>query len=98
MSQRAQAFAEQFTAANDELIRYMESCSEADLDRVTGEGWPVRVAAHHVAVSHESVADLARRIAVGEPLPPLTLEMFHEGNAKHAAEHATVSKQAIIDH
>ncbi len=98
MSQRAQELAQRFTAANADLIRYIESCSEEELDRVTtGEGWPVRVAAHHIAVSHEPVAGLAQLIASGQPLPPLTMEMFHHGNAQHAAEHATVSKQAIID-
>lgn len=98
MSQRAQALAQRFTAANADLIRYIESCSEEELDRVTaGEGWPVRVAAHHIAVSHEPVAGLAQLVASGQPLPPLTMEMFHHGNAQHAAEHATVSKQAIID-
>jgi hypothetical protein len=98
MSLRVQALVERFTTANEELIRYIESCSEEELDRVTaGEGWPVRVTAHHIAVSHEPVAGLAQGIASGQPLPNLTMEMFHHGNAQHAAEHATVSKQAILD-
>jgi hypothetical protein len=98
MSQRAQELVQRFNAANAELISYIEGCSESDLDRVTaGEGWPVRVAAHHIAVSHEPVAGLAQLIATGQPLPPLTMEMFHHGNAQHAAEHATVSKQTILD-
>lgn len=57
----------------------------------------MRVTAHHVAVSHEPVAGLAQAIAKGQPLPPLTAEDFHHGNAQHAAEYATVSKQAILD-
>ncbi len=98
MSQRTEELVERFTTANEELILYIESCSEAELDCVTtGEGWPVRVAAHHLAVSHEPVAGLAQLVATGQPLPELTLELFHHGNAQHAAEHATVSKQVIID-
>lgn len=98
MNQRAQALVQRFNAANAELIRYIENCSESDLDRVTaGEGWPVRVTAHHLAVSHEPVAGLAQLLASGQPLPPLTLEIFHHGNAQHAAEYATVSKQTILD-
>lgn len=98
MNQRSSKLAERFTAANEELIRCIEECSEAELDCVTAdEEWPVRVTAHHIAVSHEPVAALALTIAEGQPLPKLTLEMFHEGNAKHAAEHATVSKDVIIE-
>ena len=29
-------------------------------------------------------------------MPPLTLEIFHHGNAQHAAEYATVRKQALL--
>ena len=98
MSQRAQALVQRFNAANGELISYIEGCTEDDLDRVTtDEGWPVRVTAHHLAVSHEPVAGLAQLIASGQPLPPLTQEVFHHGNAQHAAEYATVSKQTILD-
>ena len=98
MSQRTQELAQRFNAANAEMIRYIEGCSENDLDRITmGEGWSVRVTAHHLAVSHEPVAGLAQLLASGQPLPPLTLEIFHHGNAQHAAEYVTVSKQMILD-
>lgn len=97
MSQRAQELAQRFTAANDGLIQYIDGCSEAELDQVTaGEGWSVRVTAHHIAVSHEPVAGLAHLIANGQPLPQLTGEMFHQMNAQHAAEHTAVSKAAIL--
>lgn len=98
MSQRAQALVQRFNAANADLINYIEGCTEHDLDCVTAsEGWSVRVTAHHLAVSHEPVAGLAQLLASGQPLPPLTLELFHHGNAQHAAEYATVSKQTILD-
>ncbi|CAN5469126.1 hypothetical protein BH10CHL1_BH10CHL1_46200 [soil metagenome] len=98
MSQRAQELVQRFNATNAEMISYIENCSEGDLDRVTAdEGWPVRVTAHHLAVSHEPVAGLAQLLANSQPLPPLTLEIFHHGNAQHAAEYATVSKQTILD-
>lgn len=98
MSQRVQELVQRFNAANAQMISYIEGCSEADLDRVTeGEGWSVRVAAHHIAASHEPVAGLVQLIANGQPLPPLTMDMFHQMNAQHATEHATVSKQAILD-
>jgi len=98
MNQRAQALAQHFTTLNAELISLIERSTESDLDQITtGEGWPVRVTAHHLAISHEPLAGLVQRIASGQPLPQLTLEMVHQANAQHATEYATVSKQAILD-
>jgi len=98
MSQRAQELVQRFNAANAELISYIENCSESDLDRVTaGEARRVRVTAHHLAVSHEPVANLAQLLGSGQPLPSVTMAMLHHGNAQHAAEYATVSKQTILD-
>lgn len=66
MSQRAQELVQRFEAANNAMIRYIEGCSEEDLNKVTGgEGWSVRVAAHHVGVSHEPVAGMAYLVATG---------------------------------
>lgn len=97
MSQRARELVQRFEAANNDLIRYIERCSEGDLNKVTGgEGWSVRVAAHHIAASHEPVAGLAYLVATGAELPALSMEMFHQMNAKHAADYATVSKADIL--
>ncbi|MBX3013072.1 MAG: DinB family protein [Caldilineaceae bacterium] len=98
MNQRAQALAQRFTTANAELIHYLDDCSEHDLDRVTtAEGWPVRVVAHHIALSHESLSTLVQLFADGQPLPPLTEEMIHAANAQHAVAYATVSQEATLD-
>ncbi len=97
-SQRAQALAEQFTNVNEALINYVEGCSEEDLNKVTsGEQWGVRVAAHHIAGSHQPVAGLVQLIATGQPLPALSMEMFNHGNAQHAAEYAHCTKAEIVD-
>ncbi|MEZ4726854.1 MAG: DinB family protein [Caldilineaceae bacterium] len=98
MSQRAQALVNRFEAANKAMINYVESCSEEELNKITdSEGWPVRVAANHIAVSHEPVVGLAQLIATGAPLPPLTMEMIHQGNAQHAAQFADVSKEEVLE-
>lgn len=98
MSQRTQELVQRFTAANNAMIQYIEGCSEDDLNKVTsGEGWRVRVAAHHIAASHEPVAGLAYLIATGADLPALSMEMFHQMNAKHAADFADVGKAAILE-
>ena len=49
MSQRAQDLVNQFETANNAMIRCIEGCSEEQLNATTsGEGWSVRVAAHHL--------------------------------------------------
>lgn len=98
MSQRAQELVQRFDAANNAMIHYIEACSEEELNQVTsGEGWSVRVAAHHIAVSHEPVAGFVHLVASGAALPPLTIDLLNQMNAQHAAEHAHVSKTAILD-
>ncbi|MCE7989082.1 MAG: DinB family protein [Caldilinea sp. CFX5] len=97
MSQRAQELVQRFAAANNAMIQYIEGCSEADLNKVTsGEGWRVRVAAHHIGGSHEPVAGLAYLIATSAELPALTMEMFNQLNAQHAADYANVSKADVL--
>jgi hypothetical protein len=49
-----------------------------------------------VATSHKAVAGLAGAIAHGQPVPTITMEMIHEGNAKHAAQHANVTKAETL--
>lgn len=98
MSQRAQELVQRFEAANDAMIHYIEACSEEELNKITsGEGWSVRVAAHHIAASHEPVAGLAHLLATGGELPPLTMEIINQGNAQHAVDHANVSKATVTD-
>ena len=98
MSQRAEELVKRFEAANNAMIRCVEGCSEEELNKVTsGEGWSVRVAAHHIAALHEPVAGLVQLIATGAELPALTMEMFNHINAQHAAEYANVSKAAVLE-
>jgi hypothetical protein len=42
------------------------------------------------------VAGLATAIAHGQPVPPITMEMIHHGNAAHAAEHANCTKAETL--
>lgn len=97
MSTRAQALATRFEEANSEVIRAVETCSDAQWGTKThGEGWTVGVVAHHVAQGHPEVAGLAEMVATGKPLPPVTWEMIHQGNAAHANEHAHCTKAETL--
>ena len=62
-----------------------------------GEKWSVAVTAHHVAQSHEGIANMVKALAAGQSLGNLTMDMIHEGNAKHAKDFAGCTKAETID-
>ncbi len=89
MSDRADVLVRQFTAINDETIAAVQGFSAAQWGAVSaGEGWPVGTTAHHLAGTHGMVMGLTEGLAQGQPLPPVTWDMIHGGNAQHAQDHA----------
>jgi hypothetical protein len=100
---RSARYASEFEAAQDEFIRLVESLSDADW-RATGknypqrmneedEGRPVGVIAHHVATSGPFIIDRIQAMLEGRPMPPLD---FRVANARHASEHANVTKDEVL--
>ena len=97
MSERAADLAAKLESANAAVIAALESCSDEQLKQTcAGEGWPVTVAAHHVATSHTGIGGLVQLIANGQPVPPITMEMIDAGNAQHAKEFANVSREETL--
>ena len=97
MSERAAALASAFENANNAVIQAVEGCSAEQWQAVCqGEGWPVAVAAHHVAATHGSVLGLVTLVANGQELPPITMEMIDAANAQHALDFATVSREETL--
>jgi uncharacterized damage-inducible protein DinB len=98
MSERAEALAAELERVNAALEREIERCSDEDWRRTcAGEGWSVGVAAHHVAVAHESILGLVQAVAHGQPVPPITAEMLDGYNAQHAVEHANCTRDEVLD-
>jgi uncharacterized protein (TIGR03083 family) len=97
MSQRARTLAERFEQANRELIETVERLSEDQWKTKTAaEGWSVGVVAHHVAAGHAGIAGLVQQIASGEPVPPMSMEMFDKANAEHAIQHANTTRPETL--
>jgi uncharacterized damage-inducible protein DinB len=97
MSERARTLAQQLERANHDLIGTIEGLSDAQWHvKTPGDGRSVGVVAHHVATSHKMVAGIAGAIAHGQPVPPITMEMVHQGNAAHAAQHAHCTKAETL--
>jgi uncharacterized damage-inducible protein DinB len=97
MSERARALAERFEQANNKLIAAVNQCSDEQWRANCQElGWSVAVTAHHVGAGHAVIADLASKVANGEELPPITMEMLDQMNAQHAQEHASCTKEETL--
>jgi hypothetical protein len=58
---------------------------------------PVGVIVHHVASMYPIEVDVARAIASGKTVTDVTWEVVAELNAKHAHEHAGVTKAAALE-
>jgi hypothetical protein len=97
MSVRARSLAQQFEQANHDLIATVEGVSDAQWRAKTpGDGRSVGVVAHHVATSHKMIAGLAGAIAHGQPVPAVTMDMIHQGNAAHAAQYANCTRAETL--
>jgi hypothetical protein len=100
---RAAQYAAQFEAAQQEFISLVESLTDEQWRRVgrnypqrfgdEDEGRMVGVIAHHVAISGPLIIDRIERMLDGRPLPQVD---FRVSNAKHAEEHADVTREEVL--
>ena len=97
MRQRAKELSERFMSFNNEVIAFVEKCSDENWEKVcSSEKWPVGVVARHIAAGHYSAFGLAKMIVDGEQLPELTMETIDQGNAQHAKKHANCTKDEVL--
>ena len=98
MSRRVQDLVERLKAFNNEVIRFVEACSEEQWDKVCAEEWNLGVVARHIGVGHYTgAADMAKMLVDGEKVPELTMEQIVEMANTHAREHADCSRAEILD-
>ena len=64
--------------------------------QIPGDGRSVGVIVHHVASVYPIEIELAKTVGAGRAVDGVTMADIHVMNAKHAAEHATVSKDEAI--
>jgi uncharacterized damage-inducible protein DinB len=94
MGEQAQALAAQFAQADDALIAAVEQCTAAQW-RATcvAEGWSVAVTAHHLVDVLLPSVRRAEGLALGQPLPPLTLDFVEQNNRQHAQQYANCTQE-----
>jgi hypothetical protein len=98
MSKRSEALAQRVELGAQILSEYAEALSDAQWrTRVLPDGRQVGVIIHHVASVYPIEVHLATEVANGKPVVGVTWGVVAEMNAKHAQEHAAVSKQETIE-
>jgi len=97
MGAKGEALAKQFEAKAAEATAVLEKLSDADWKKVTeAEKWSVGVTAHHVASSHEGIANIIKAVVGGQSMGNFSMDMLHQMNAQHAKEHANCTKADTI--
>lgn len=97
MSKRATDLAKRFKTFNDELIGFVEKCSDENWRKMCpGEQWSVGVVARHIAASHYGALGLAKMVVAGEKLPELTEGVIDQLNAKHAEKHRQCTRDEVL--
>ena len=98
LSERAAALAAAFERANDAVIESIAGCSDAELQApCAGEGWPVVVVAHHLALSYPALGGMVQLLATGQIVPPLSMSDLDAFNAQHATDAAGVSREEALN-
>ncbi len=97
MSGRSKKLADRLNSFNEQVISFVESCTEADWPKIGAEQWPVGVTARHIGANHYSAVAGAKKILKGEKFPEMTMEQITENANRHAREHAECTKSEVLD-
>jgi len=99
VSRRAQLLADRLEQGAAGLAAFAEGLSEAEWNTpaTVTDRRPIGVIIHHVASMYPIEVDVARAIAAGNAITDVTWEVVADINAKHAHEHAQVTKAAALE-
>ena len=96
--QQANALADRLEEGARALAGFATRLTDAEWQmRVPHDGRSVGVVVHHVASVYPIEVQLAQTIASGKPVTGVVMDDIHAMNAKHAAEHAAVTKAVALD-
>jgi hypothetical protein len=99
MNRRADLLAARIEEGAAGLAAFAEGLSEAEWNTpvTASDRRSVGLIVHHVANMYPIEIDVARVIAGGKAITDVTWEVVAELNAKHAGEHAGVTKAAALE-
>ena len=99
-SHRAKLLADRIEEGANELAAFAEGLSDKEWNTPISVGNDTRavgVIVHHVASMYPVEIDAARSIAGGQAVTEVTWDVVAQFNAKHAEEHAGVTKPAAME-
>jgi hypothetical protein len=97
MSERANDLASRLESVTEEMIATVEGMSDQQwMATCPADGRQVNVIVDHVSSTIDAVMPLAGMIQGDQPLPDLTMDMVHAGNAHHAQSAASIGKDECI--
>jgi len=99
VGRRAELLADRIEEGAAGLAAFAEGLSESEWRTpVSGsDRRPVGVVVHHVASMYPIEIDVARAVASGKAVTDVTWDLVAELNAKHANEHAEVTRAAALE-
>ena len=97
MDGRSKKLADRLNSLNQEVISFVENCTEDDWSRIGAEGWPLGVTARHIGANHYPAVSGAQMIINGQRLPETRMEEITESANRHAREHAECTKSEVLD-
>jgi hypothetical protein len=97
-ARRADALADRLEQGARALADFAASLTDTQWKtRCMPDGRTVGVIVHHVAFVYPIEIDIAQPLASGKPLTGLTMDDVHALNARHAADHAEVTREAALE-
>ena len=97
-SRQANALADRLEQGARALATFASSLTDVEWQaRIPHDGRSVGVVVHHVASVYPLEIEIAQAVAGGNAITGVTSDAVDEMNAKHAAEHAAVTKDAAVD-
>jgi hypothetical protein len=98
MNRRAALLAARIEEGANTLASFAEGLSDSEWrSAVPGDGRTVGVTVHHVANMYPIEVELAQVLAAGKPIEGVTWAIVADINAKHAKEHAAVTKAEALE-
>ncbi len=96
MPSRAESLANQFEAANNEVIAAVETCPDDKWKAATpNDGRTLNCVADHIADGNQAIAGFVQALANGQPLPGITPQQLDQLNAERAQKQANVGKADV---
>jgi hypothetical protein len=95
---QANALADRLEQGARALAAFALSLTDSEWQaRIPHDGRSIGVVVHHVASVYPLEIEIAQAVAGGNAITGVTWDVVAEMNAKHAAEHAGVTKEAAVD-